>query len=160
MNIIGRYLGSGETSTFVDADGTAKNLLPSQLIQTTNTTDGSTSTITATGDFSFTRATTATRVNSSGLIEDVAASFPRIDFTGGTGHVLMESASTNTATYSNDFSQGTNFNSGNRTLSDCVLSTSQGTAPDGTNTAQKLTDSNIENIEKILSLKEKEIIQI
>jgi len=51
MNIIGRYLGSGETSTFVDADGTAKNLLPSQLIQTTNTTDGSTSTITATGDF-------------------------------------------------------------------------------------------------------------
>ena len=93
-------------------------------------------------DFDFTRATTATRVNSSSLIESVASGLPRIDFLSGTGHVLMESASTNTATYSNDFSQGSNFNSGNRTLSDCVLSTSQGIAPDGTNTAQKLTDSN------------------
>ena len=59
---------------------------------------------TATGDFSFTRATTATRVNSSGLIEDVAASFPRIDFTGGTGHILMESASTNLEVNSADLS--------------------------------------------------------
>ena len=97
---------------------------------------------TATGDFSFSRLSTATRVNSSGLIESVAASFPRINFLSGTGHVLLEPQSTNTATYSNDFSQGTNFNSGNRTLSDCVLSTSQGIAPDGTNTAQKLTDNN------------------
>ena len=94
------------------------------------------------GDFDFTRATTATRVNSSGLIESVASGLPRIDFLGGTGQILLEPASTNTATYSNDFSQGTNFNSGGRTLSDCVLSSSQGTAPDGTNTAQKLTDNN------------------
>ena len=97
---------------------------------------------TSTGDFTFTRATTATRVNSSGLIESVASGLPRIDFLGGTGQILLEPASTNTATYSNDFSQGTNFNSGGRTLSDCVLSSSQGTAPDGTNTAQKLTDNN------------------
>lgn len=40
---------------------------------------------TTTGDFDFTRATTATRVNSSGLIESVASGLPRIDFTGGTG---------------------------------------------------------------------------
>ena len=93
-------------------------------------------------DFDFTRATTATRVNSSGLIESVASGLPRIDFLSGTGHVLMEPASTNTATYSNDFSQGTNFNSGNRILSDSVLSANQGTAPDGTNTAQKITDNN------------------
>ena len=51
MNIIGRYLGAGETSTFIEGDGTTKNLLAGQLIQTTNSTDGSTSTITATGDF-------------------------------------------------------------------------------------------------------------
>ena len=94
------------------------------------------------GDFTFTRDTSATRVNSNGLIESVASGLPRIDFLGGTGQVLLEPASTNTATYSNDFTQGSNFNSGNRTLSDCVLSTSQGTAPDGTNTAQKLTDNN------------------
>ena len=51
MNIIGRYLGSGETSTYVDANGATKTLVPGQVIQTTNTSDGSTSTITATGDY-------------------------------------------------------------------------------------------------------------
>lgn len=51
MNIIGRYLADGETSTFVNAQGTTVPLKAGQLIQTTNTTDGSTSTITATGDF-------------------------------------------------------------------------------------------------------------
>ena len=51
MNIIGRYLGSGETSTFVDAQGNTRTLVSGQVIKTTNTTDGSTSTITATGDF-------------------------------------------------------------------------------------------------------------
>ena len=51
MNIIGRYLGSTETSTFVDAQGNTQNLVSGQVIKTTNTTNGSTSTITATGDF-------------------------------------------------------------------------------------------------------------
>ena len=51
MSVIGRYLGSGETSTFVDANGQTKTLTAGQVIQTTNSTDGSTSTITATGDF-------------------------------------------------------------------------------------------------------------
>ena len=51
MNIVGRFLGSGETSTFVNAQGTTTTLKPGQIISTTNSTDGSTSTITATGDF-------------------------------------------------------------------------------------------------------------
>lgn len=50
---------------------------------------------TATGDFNFDRNTTATRVNSSGNIETIAANLPRIDYTGGTGHFLMEPQSTN-----------------------------------------------------------------
>ena len=50
---------------------------------------------TATGDFNFDRSTTATRVNSSGNIETIAANLPRIDYTGGTGHFLMEPQSTN-----------------------------------------------------------------
>ena len=99
---------------------------------------------TSVGDFTFTRATTAfTRVNSSGLIESVGANVPRIDFLGGTGHVLLEPQSTNTATYSNDFTQGDIFNgSGNPSLTGSVLSSNQGIAPDGTNTAQKLIDNN------------------
>jgi len=95
------------------------------------------------GDFDFTRATTATRVGPNGLIQNVAGGLPRIDFLGGTGHILLEPASTNTATYSNDFSQGDIFNgSGNPTLTGSILSANQGTAPDGTNTAQKLIDNN------------------
>ena len=98
---------------------------------------------TATGDFDFTRATTATRVGPNGLIQNVASGLPRIDFLGGTGHILLEPASTNTATYSNDFSQGDIFGgSGNPSLTGAVLSANQGTAPDGTNTAQKLLDNN------------------
>ena len=51
MNIVGRYLASNETSTFVDAQGNTKTLVSGQALTTTNATDGSTSTITATGDF-------------------------------------------------------------------------------------------------------------
>jgi len=51
MNIVGRYLSSGETSTFVDAQGNTKTLTSGQVITTSNITNGSTSTITATGDF-------------------------------------------------------------------------------------------------------------
>ena len=98
---------------------------------------------TSTGDFDFTRATTATRVNSSGLIESVASGLPRIDFLGGTGQILLEPASTNTATYSNDFTQGDIFSgSANPSLSDTILTANQGTAPDGANTAFLLKDDN------------------
>ena len=51
MSVVGRYLGNGETSTFVNTQGQTKNLKPGQLLQTTNTADGSTTTITASGDF-------------------------------------------------------------------------------------------------------------
>ena len=51
MSVVGRYLADGETSTFVDPQGNTKALKPGQLLQTTNTTDGSTTTITSNGDF-------------------------------------------------------------------------------------------------------------
>tara|TARA_B100000085_G_scaffold24955_1_gene20936 strand:- start:290 stop:2746 length:2457 start_codon:yes stop_codon:yes gene_type:complete len=51
MNVIGRYLASNETSTFVDAEGNTKTLVSGQALITTNTSNGSTSTITAIGDF-------------------------------------------------------------------------------------------------------------
>ncbi len=51
MSIVGRYLANGETSTFVDAQGNTKTLTSGQVITTSNATDGSTSTITATGDY-------------------------------------------------------------------------------------------------------------
>ena len=53
------------------------------------------------GDFDFTRASTATRVNADGLIESVASGVPRIDYTGGgCGKLLLEPQRTNLLTYS------------------------------------------------------------
>ena len=48
------------------------------------------------GDFDFTRASTATRINSKGLIEEVASGVSRLDYTGGgCPHHLLEPQSTN-----------------------------------------------------------------
>lgn len=51
MTVVGRYLADGETSTYVSTQGTTVNLKPGQVIQSTNTANGSTSTITADGDY-------------------------------------------------------------------------------------------------------------
>ena len=55
--------------------------------------------------FDFTRATTATRINRNGLIEEVQSGVPRIDFTDSAGSLLLEPQRTNLVTYSEDFSQ-------------------------------------------------------
>jgi hypothetical protein len=94
-------------------------------------------------DFDFTRNSIATRVNESGLIETVAANIPRIDYLSGVGVYLNEWQSTNTATYSNDFTQGDIFNSsGNPNAVNSVITATSTTSPDGTNNGWKLTDNN------------------
>ena len=56
--------------------------------------------------FDFTRASSGTTVNQSGLIETVGSGIPRIDFLGNTkGALLLEPSRTNSITYSEDFSQ-------------------------------------------------------
>ena len=55
-------------------------------------------------DFDVVRGSAATRVNAEGLIEDVAANIPRIDYTDGTASILLEPQSTNLIEYSEDFS--------------------------------------------------------
>ena len=60
-------------------------------------TDGS-------GDLYFVRTTKATRVNSDGLIEEVAIGVPRLDYTdGGCPSLLLEPNSTNLITQSESF---------------------------------------------------------
>ena len=55
--------------------------------------------------FSFSRASSATIVNQSGLIETVGSGEPRIDFLGNTkGALLLEPQRTNSFLYSNEFS--------------------------------------------------------
>ena len=63
------------------------------------------------GDFDFSRASTATRVNKYGLIETVASNVPRIDFSDGNeGSLLTEPQSTNLVQYSEDFTEWQDVN--------------------------------------------------
>ena len=60
------------------------------------------------GDFTVTRATNATRVNASGLIESVASGIPRLDYFSSDGTVgcpalLVEPSGSNLAKYSEQF---------------------------------------------------------
>lgn len=86
-------------------------------------------------DLTVTRATTATRVNSAGLVETVAANVTRLDYSNGScPSVLVEPQRTNLQTYSNDFSNAVYIKVGS-TITTNVLA-----APDGTTTADKLIE--------------------
>ena len=86
------------------------------------------------GDLTFTRASTATRVNPSGLIESVASGVPRIDYLNGCGQLLLEPQRTNIALYSNNLSDV--YYSGASGAS-IVLDTN--TSPDGTTNASTIS---------------------
>ena len=81
------------------------------------------------GDFDFTRGSSATRINAQGLIETVADTSSRLNYDLLNGkvvncpHYLLEPASTNFITYSNNISQWT---SSDNTVSPNVI-----TSPDG-----------------------------
>jgi hypothetical protein len=95
-------------------------------------TDGS-------GDFTFSRSTTATRVNESGLIESVATNVPRIDYSeGGCPSLLLEPQRTNLATYSEDFSNSDWLKVGVGSGVAPIVTADQGIAPDGTMSADRI----------------------
>jgi len=89
----------------------------------------------ASGDMVVSRATTATRVNSSNLIESVAINVPRLDYTlGGCPSILVEPARTNLLLRSEEFDNAS-WAKTNATVTANVT-----TAPDNTMTADKLVD--------------------
>ena len=91
-------------------------------------TDGS-------GDLTFTRASTATRVNSAGLIESVATGVPRIDYTGGgCGSLLLEPQRTNQFLNSQN-AENLSIKSGASVVSNTT------TSPDGTINADSIIES-------------------
>jgi len=86
--------------------------------------------------FDFTRASSGTTVNQSGLIETVGSGIPRIDFQGNTkGALLLEPSRTNLITYSEDFSNAA-WNKGTGTIIENVS-----ISPDGTLSADKFTSA-------------------
>jgi hypothetical protein len=96
------------------------------------------------GDLSVTRATTATRVNSSGLIESVASNVPRLDYTNGScPSILVEPQRTNLALRSQEFDNIV-YSKVNATVTPNAT-----TAPDGTLTADKI-ESTISGVLEIV----------
>jgi hypothetical protein len=86
------------------------------------------------GDMDVIRATTATRVNELGFIEEVGINVPRIDYTNGScPSILVEPQRTNLLTYSNDFANSVYY------LQDSTITTNFAISPDGTQNANKIT---------------------
>ena len=87
------------------------------------------------GDMTVVRATTATRVNSAGLIESVANNVPRLDYSNGTcPSILVEPQRTNLLQYSEQ------FNNAYWELGSVASVTANTTiSPDGTQNADTLT---------------------
>ena len=81
--------------------------------------------------FDFSRASSATVVNQSGLIETVGSGTPRIDFLGNTkGALLLEPTRSNLITYSENFSQWQQ--------SGVSITPNSAISPDGTLNADKI----------------------
>jgi hypothetical protein len=89
-------------------------------------------------DFTFTRATTATRVNASGLIESVASGLLRLDYPigGGCPAALIEPAATNLLLRSEEFDDASWVKVGT------IVSGNVSLAPDNAMTADKLIVNN------------------
>ena len=84
-----------------------------------------------TGDFDFSRATEATRINSVGLIETIGINLPRINYEVGCGSWLFEPQSTNSVSQSNLLNP----------VSGGVVTPNAAISPDGTTNAIKVNFS-------------------
>ena len=101
-------------------------------------TDGS-------GDLTFTRASTATRVNSAGLIESVATGVPRIDFTGaGCAKLLLEPQRSNLQTQSNGFLSNWNNNEVTTSVGESALISAE--------TTTLITETAVNAVHRVVSV--------
>jgi hypothetical protein len=92
------------------------------------------------GDFTVTRATTATRTNSSGLIESTPINEPRLDYSlGSCPNILLEPQRTNLALRSEEFDNAISWIK----LNGSTITTNTTTAPNGTLTADTYQASNL-----------------
>ena len=90
--------------------------------------------LTTDGQLAFTRSTTATRVNSAGLIESVAINVPRLDYLNSTcPKLLLEPQRSNIITYSSEFDNGA------WTKTSIAVTANAAVSPDGTSNADLFT---------------------
>jgi hypothetical protein len=88
------------------------------------------------GQLAFTRASTATRVNASGLIEAVATGVPRLDYLNSTcPKLLLEPQRSNIMLYSEQFDNAA------WTKGDLTVSANNATSPDGFTNADRMVET-------------------
>ena len=88
------------------------------------------------GQLAFTRSTTATRVNSAGLIEASAINVPRLDYLGSTcPKLLLEPSRTNLALHSSAFDNAA------WSKYQATITANVATSPDGSANADKFLDT-------------------
>ena len=96
--------------------------------------------LTTDGQLAFTRSTTATRVNSAGLIEASAVNVPRLDYTNSTcPKLLLEPSRTNVAI------QNTAFDNAAWTKNEVTLTANVLASPDGTTNADSIVENSATN---------------
>lgn len=83
--------------------------------------------------FDADRSSTATRVNKAGLVENVEANRPRVEFNNNDGYLLLEPTRRNLFLNSEDFSNSSWIKTRG------TVTANQATAPDGSNNADLLT---------------------
>ena len=95
--------------------------------------------LTTDGQLTFSRASTATRVNSAGLIETVASNVPRLDYQGATcgPRLNLEPQRTNLFSYSEQFDNAAWVKSFS------ILTSNAATSPDGYTNADKLIATSV-----------------
>lgn len=93
----------------------------------------------------FTRSSTATYLGSDGLIKTALAGEPRFEFdtNGNCLGLMIEESRTNYQDYSVDINTGKDFFTGS------TLTTNATTAPDGTNTATRITGSGVDEATRL-----------
>ena len=90
--------------------------------------------LTTDGQLAFTRSSTATRVNSAGLIEASAVNVPRLDYLNSTcPKLLLEPQRSNIITYSSEFDNGA------WTKTSIAATANAAVSPDGTSNADLFT---------------------
>ena len=109
------------------------------------------------GDLTWTRASAATRVNSEGYIEVVAAGYPRINYPidGGCPSVLLEPQRTNLVTYSEDFSSWSPMRvtiASNDTISPANLLNADKLTADGTSSEHRLIYTYVDTVQVAISV--------
>lgn len=89
------------------------------------------------GDFTFARNGDASRLNPGLNIEQVSSNVPRINhYSGGCPSLLLENEAQNLITYSEDFSQWTNYSQG--TGSSVIITQNNSISPDGQNNGTRI----------------------